>query len=316
MRAMALQNGSLKPAAKYPELEALLADGKSKIWIDIESPAKDDFDFFEKTLQIHPLVLEDMANQNQRPKMEPYDNHIFIVIKSVDPQNPRHQIQLNVVLGANYLLTTHAKPIAALEDVWQRIEKRPEHLARGTDFGLYMVLDAMVDALFPIVSQLDVELEKNEERAFKDPTPDVQAKLFAMKRRLFSLRRAVLPLRDVFVTLSRHDTPLIGKKNSVYYRDVYDHIIRISESMDSSREAMNNAMEGYLTGISNNLNVVMKTLTAITAIIMVPSLIAGIYGMNFGNITDYAFGGTSVAFLFMAASAMVIGGYFKWRGWL
>lgn len=316
MRALLVQNTAVTSIAQYDRLTPFVSDPKARLWVDIQDPKKEDLEYLEKTLGVHPLVLEDITNQRQRPKLEPYDNHTYMVLKTVDPQNGKASAQLNLILSNNCLVTIHHGAMPFLDAVWQRTEKTPANLARGPDFTLYTILDTFVDNLVPTVTDFDLQIDSIEEKVFKDPSPATIARLFNLKRKIFYTRRAVAPLRDVLTSLSRHDTPFVNKKNTVYFRDVYDHAVRITESLDNTREILTAAVEVYVSSTSNNLNVVMKTLTAITAIIMVPSLIAGIYGMNFLDITDYAFGGASVAFLFMAASALVIGGYFKWRGWL
>lgn len=315
-RALVAQNGSIEEVTDLTKLEAELNDAHKRVWIDIEQPSGEDLQFLENKLGLHSLLLEDVQNERQRPKVDPYDDHLYIVLKVFEGGRTSLTSQLNLVLAKHYLLTVRSKPMPFLEEVWDRAQRNHGLLNRGADFALYSVLDAFVDSLFPMIGQLDAELDAVSEKVFKDSSPDVMNRLFTLKRRLFNVRKAVVPLRDVLTTLSRHDSELINRKNSVYFRDVYDHMLRIIEALDNDREATSSAMEGYLTGVSNNLNQVMKKLTAITAIIMVPSLIAGIYGMNFGNITDYAFGGASVAFLMMAASVAALGIYFRRRKWL
>jgi len=315
LRALASHNGTIDEVSDLGKLEPLLKGG-SKIWMDLQQPTPDEFEFLEKKLGLHHLVLEDMAHERQRPKVEPYDDYTYVVVKAFENGRTSQTVQLNLVLGAHYLLTVHSRPVPSLDHVWDRTLKNPALLSHGADFALYNVLDEYVDNLFPLVGEFDAELDALSETVFRDPSPEILSRLFRIKRRLFNARKAIVPLRDVLTSLSRHDLSLIGKKNAVYFRDVYDHVIRIIETLDNDRELVTASMEGYLSSVSNNLNQIMKKLTAITAIIMVPSLIAGIYGMNFGNITDYAFGGASVAFTMMAASVLVLGIYFRRRHWL
>lgn len=316
LRALSSHNGNVDEITDLARLEAELKDAHKRVWIDIEQPTGEELQFLEGKLGLHSLLLEDVQNERQRPKVDPYDEHLYIVLKAFEGGRTSQTVQLNLVLAKHYLLSVRSKPMPFLEEVWARAQRNHNILNRGADFALYSVLDTFVDSLFPIIGTLDAELDAVSEKVFKDSSPEVMSRLFTLKRRLFNMRKAVVPLRDVLTTLSRHDSELINRKNTVYFRDVYDHMIRIIEALDNDREATSSAMEGYLTGVSNNLNQVMKKLTAITAIIMVPSLIAGIYGMNFGNITDYAFGGASVAFTMMAVSVLALGIYFKRRQWL
>lgn len=316
LRAFCAHNSNGTVLDDVASIENALKDPKNRVWIDIQDPKPEHYSFLEEKLGLHHLLLEDASNQRQRPKIEPYENYLYLVVRFVDFNNLRQSPQLNIVLGKNYLLTIRHNPLPFLDEVWQRAEKNPALVSRGADFALYSLLDVFVDSIFPVVTEFDLQLDTIEEKVFKDPAPNVISRLFTLKRKLFLTRRAVTPMRDVLTALSRHDTDLISKKNAVYFRDVYDHVVRITESLDNSREVMTAAMEGYVSSVSNNLNAIMKKLTAITAIIMVPSFIAGIYGMNFADITEYAFGGTKTAFMLMGFSVLTLGAYFRWRGWL
>lgn len=316
LRAFVAQNGKGSQMDDVASIGAALQQPKNRIWIDIESPKPEHYSFLDEKLGLHHLLLEDVSNQRQRPKIEPYEECLYLVVRFVDFNNLRQSPQLNIILGKNYLLTVRHGPLPFLDEVWQRAEKNPALVSRGADFALYSLLDVFVDSIFPVVTEFDLQLDTIEEKVFKDPSPTVISKLFSLKRKLFLTRRAVTPLRDVLTALSRHDTDLISKKNAVYFRDVYDHVVRITESLDNAREIMTAAMEGYVSSVSNNLNAIMKKLTAITAIIMIPTFIAGIYGMNFTDIADYAFGGTKTAFILMGAAVLTLGAYFRWRGWL
>ncbi|MBI5036216.1 magnesium/cobalt transporter CorA [Candidatus Micrarchaeota archaeon] len=315
-RAYSVHNESIEKITDFEELEAALKDPRHRVWLDLDNPKREEMEFLEKTLGFHPLLLEDILKQNQRPKVEPYDNCMYMVFKVVDLHNPKQPPQLDVVLGPNYLVTSHVKQLAFLEDVWQRTEKNPSILSRGADFTLYAILDVFVDSLFPIITEMDTQIDAAEDKAFKDPSPAVLVKILSLKKKCLAARRQISPLRDMLATVAKYDNPFINKKNLVYYRDIYDHVLRITESIDNSREMLTATMEGYVSSISNNLNVIMKKLAAVAAIIMVPAMIAGIYGMNFDDISSYALGNPMVAFMLMGASVFILGFYLKWRGWL
>lgn len=315
-RAYAIHNDTIEKITDFKELEAALKDPKRRVWLDLDNPKKEEMEFLEKKMGFHPLLLEDILKQNQRPKVEPYENCMYMVFKVVDLHDHKQPPQLDVVLGPNYLVTSHVKQLDFLEDVWQRAEKNPFILSKGADFALYAILDVFVDGLFPIITDMDAQIDAAEDKAFKDPSPAVLSKILSLKKKCLSFRRHISPLRDMLATISKHDNPYINSKNVVYYRDVYDHLLRISEAIDNSREILTATMEGYASAISNNLNVVMKKLAAIAAIIMVPAMIAGIYGMNFDDIASYALGSPMVAFMLMATAVFILGLYFKWRKWL
>ena len=316
-RALTAHNGIATHLSDLAAAENALKDEKNRVWLDFENPKKDELEYLEKKLDLHPLILEDISNQRQRTKVEPYENCIFLVVLVSDPASKSRQTnQVNFILGPNFLVTVRNSPLPILDEVWQRVERNPALLTRGTDFTLYNLLDILVDSFFPILNEFDQDIDRVEERVFQDPSPKVLSELIGLKRKLFAFRKTITPLRDALVVLARHDTTLISKRNSPYFRDVYDHTVRITESLDNAREIVSAAMEGYLSSISNNLNAIMKKLTAITAIVMIPTFIAGIYGMNFSDISEYAFGGAKAAFFLMGGSVLLLGGYFRMRGWL
>ncbi|MFH0922743.1 MAG: magnesium transporter CorA family protein, partial [Candidatus Micrarchaeota archaeon] len=193
----------------------------------------------------------------------------------------------------------------------------PNILARGADFAVYSILDAIVDAFFPILREMDDEIDDIEEQIFKNPDAKLLSRLFQLKRRIMLLRRIVWPLRDILNVLARRDFEFVSEKNASYFRDVYDHLIRLTETTDSARDMITSSMEGYLSMVSNNLNVIMKKLAAFAAILLAPSLIAGVYGMNFEHIPNsQAQHGFYEVIAIMAATVMLLYWYFKRKEWL
>lgn len=260
-------------------LKKLLRSQKNNVWVDFENPTRKEIGFLESEFGFHPLTVEDILHGRQRPKVEDYQKYAFIIMRAFKP-NATSTEQLSVYLGKNFIFTVNLKPIESLNNVFDRARKNPLILKRGPDFVLYTVMDSIADDLFPRLDAIGIEIDEVEDKIFTQPDNHVLAKLFSLKRKTIKLRRLSFPMREIANTLARRDFKFMSEHNSAYFRDVYDHLLRITESTESNRELIASSMEAYLSVISNNLNSVMKKLASITVIIMLPTLIASIYGMN------------------------------------
>jgi len=282
-------NGTLKEESDLKKLARELRNKKTTVWVDFEEPTKEELETLRSVFGFHPLALEDIIQGSQRPKVEAYEDYVFIVAYGLDDADKAEQ--MNIFLGKDFLVTVNRKPIPKLNEAFERVKKNPIALKRGHDFLAYIVLDTLVDSFFPTIERMDDRLDALEDRIFKESSgKEVLEELFALKHKIIAIRRIALPLRDLLNVLARRDFDYIKASNSVYYRDVYDHLVRIAEMTDSLRDLLSSTMEGYLSVVSNNLNFVMKKLAAITVILMLPTLITGFYGMNVANlpIADHA----------------------------
>lgn len=303
----------------YTDLSKILKyfkDSSRNAWVQFEKPSKAELDLLHSKFGFHPLAVEDIEQGKQRPKIDDYKSHVFITIRL--PVNTGEKTtQFSAFLGNNFLVTVSTDVIPSIQKAVERSEKNPVNLQKGADYVLYTLLDATVDDFFPKLEAIDAELDKIEDQVFENPNQKMLRKLFSMKHRLMVLRRTALPLRDVLNVLSRRDYDWVSEKNAVYFRDVQDHLIRISESLDNLRDIVTSTMEGYLSIVSNNLNQIMKKLASIAAIVMVPTLIAGIYGMNF-DFPEKAWGvdGYYFSLILMAISVIGLSLYFRRREWI
>ncbi|MFH1448043.1 MAG: magnesium/cobalt transporter CorA [Candidatus Micrarchaeota archaeon] len=267
------------------DFEATLRYMKSKknfVWVDLQNPTPTELASLRLKLEFHPLTIEDVLNEHQRPKIENFGEYIYIVVKIPTGSNFEEDVsQINMFLSSNYIITISLKPIPSVEGVFQKCLKDQNVLRRGPDFVVYLLLDSVVDAFFPLIEEMDDEVDRVEKELFKEPDSEMLSLLFELKRKVLAIRRLSWPLRNILGVISRRDIGYTREENIVYFRDVSDHLIRINEMTDTVRDLIASSMQGYLSIVSNNLNNIMKRLASLAAIITIPTLIASIYGMNF-----------------------------------
>ena len=271
--------------------------------------------------ELHPLLLEDVVNTEQRPKMEDFGSYIFFVLKMLYYDEKEQQVeieQVSLVLGSNFVVSFQERERDVFEPVRERIRKGKGRVRKaGTDYLAYALLDAIVDAYFIIFEKLGEKIEDAETELATNPTPETVQTIRSMKKEMILLRKSVWPLREVINGLERGESPLIHKATGVYLRDVYDHTIQIIETLESFRDMVSGMLDIYLSSISNKMNEVMKVLTIFAAIFIPLTFVAGIYGMNFEFMPELRWHfGYPVALSIMAAIAVVMLFYFKRKRWL
>jgi magnesium transporter len=261
----------------------ILASGDGTLWFHLDRPTPEELKFLGTLLRIHPLTLEDIVNQNQRPKIESFEPYVYIAIHPLLRKNKTRiePSELDLLLGRNWLVSAHSGPLPGLIENGRLNERIANAVAVGADFLLYTMVDLVVDNYFPILDEIDDAIDELEDRLLRQARPEDINRLLSLKRSLVRIRRAVGPQREVFNQLTRHDFPFVRPDHNVYFRDVYDHLIRITEELDSLRDLLSGALEIHLAAMSNQLNVTMKRLTAWGTIFVVITAVAGIYGMNF-----------------------------------
>ncbi|TCO08876.1 magnesium/cobalt transporter CorA [Natronoflexus pectinivorans] len=301
----------------------------SKTWIQIHGlhdieKLMEIWNFFD----IHPLVQEDIVSVNQRPKVEPYDDIIFIVlrmIKGVNNTNEELQTeQLSIVLGKNYVLSFQESDDSLFDPIIRRLTLSNTRLRRlSCDYLAYALLDNVVDHYFSALDMTGELLESIEEQVISNPKPINLRHIHALRRDLIFLRKSVWSLRDGLNSLIRDESPLISTDVKVFLRDVYDHIVQVIDSIENHREMVFSLYDMYMSGLSNRMNEIMKVLTIIATIFIPLTFIAGIYGMNFNpetsplNMPELNWEwGYPASLLIMATVAAIMMFYFKRKGWL
>jgi magnesium transporter len=257
------------------------------LWVDIsgepnreiESILLDDFNF-------HPLAVDDALVETHIPKVDDWTDYLYLVMRIVLLLEDREDLEietpeLDVFLGSNYLVTYHKIPLTIIDTIWQMCQRDSRTLAKGTGNLFYQIADELINQYMPIMERIDELSDQIEDEVFDNPKPMVLNKIFSLKRALLELRRALIPQREVFNKLARKDFAIIRDQDQVYYRDVYDHMVRLQEINEGLRDLISGALETYLSVVNNRMNEVMKTLTVITTLFMPLSFLTGFFGMNF-----------------------------------
>jgi len=254
------------------------------IWADVSDPTSSDFEELAEEFGFHHLSIEDCRTEHQRPKVEEYAGYYFIVLyeaELVDGGKRLELRELNIFLGKNYLVTVHSRPIRALETAKRLWHEWLDRSDLGSGVIAYLLIDAIVDDYLPLLDVLSDHMDDLEDSIFGEWRSGVIEEIFLVKKKLLYLRRAVTPLRDVFNTLLRREQPIFPRDTHLYFQDVYDHLIRVADTIDTLRDMLSSTMDAYLSVSGNRMNKIMKRLTSISTILMSVTLIAGIYGMNF-----------------------------------
>jgi magnesium transporter len=263
------------------------------LWIDLVDPAQYEIDALANTIEFHPLAREDILHRQQRPKLDRYGEDLFIVFYAfvADGDQVMHE-EVHFYVSQYVLLTISERPAPAILDVRKRWSSAPPRDSQTPGMLLYALLDAIVDDYFPVVDRLSDALDATQERIFVEAKTEDQQYIYSIIRKLLAARRILGPQRDVLNQLVRRDTPIVEPAMIPYFQDVYDHILRVSETIDAYREYVAAAIDVQLSTTSNRLNEIMKRMTGLSIILMSVTLIASIYGMNFVHMPelDWTFG--------------------------
>lgn len=286
--------------------------GPAMVWIDLEAPTVADVAWLETLFHFHPLTLEDCLKRGQRPKIESYEGYMFLDVYSAafEPRRCRLQLhEIDIFLGEGYLITSHLDPLPVLDQV---LERWRHDAAGGADHLLYLLLDTVVDTYFPIVDELEDQLERIEERLFISFRQQLMGEIFNLRKQLVLFRKVIAPTRDVCLMLARRETPIVQGATALYLQDVYDHLIRVTDSIDTFRDLVSGSLEAYMSVVANRTNDTMKRLTTISAILMTVALIPSVYGMNFARMPELAWTwGYEWALGLMLGVALVLTLWFK-----
>ena len=292
-------------------------------WLDLTAPTPADIEKLHELFGFHPLALEDAVHFGQRPKLDHYQDYVFLVFygaredASVGGADVLREVQMFV--SGQYLVTLHTGELPVLDEQRSRLEGVVLH---SEQFLLYRVFDALTDSFFPLLARMDDEIDELEAAVLAGPTDEQLQRLFAMKRMLVGMRKVVSPQRDLFARSIDQlaDLPGLQLDERDYFRDVYDHLIRISDLIDSYRDLLTSTTDLYLSTVSNRQNEVMKQLAIVGTIFLPLSFITGFFGMNFGWLVNTGITATWTFFVLgvgsMLATCVVLVRFFKSRGWM
>lgn len=282
VRIAAMVDGALREMegdAALQRLPGLLAQPNAAVWLDLAGPSPAQLAPVGTALGLHPLIVEDVLEGNQRAKIETTDGVIHIVLFALDRGAKVVVNEIDLVLGLGFLLTVH-------DPSWDPLASHHlvggvgSVLAHGPDHLLWAICDDIVDGYFPYADRLGDAIDEVQDAVIVRATPDTLERLFSLKRELIEVRRAASPTREVFNQLTNRDLTLIDGEELIYFRDVYDHVIRLTDELDNYRELASSTLDVYLTQVNNNLSVVMKRLTGVTVVVAGVGAVAGIFGMS------------------------------------
>jgi magnesium transporter len=319
--SVAYANGRRLGDVAIPDISEVLEQPGRFVWIGLHDPDDEVLKEVQQEFSLHDLAIEDAARAHQRPKLERYGDSLFVVLRTAHLDRPTGAIEFgetHLFVGANYVVSIRHGASLPYVEVRARCEASPDLLAKGPVFVLYALMDFIVDQYFPLVDSFEDRLEELEDDIFQQTlTRQTTERIYQLKRNLLEVKRAVAPLVDMCNRLVRTDSALIPEDARVYFRDVYDHTIRINEMIDTLRELLTTALEANLSLISVSQNEAMKRLAGWAAIIAVPTMIAGIYGMNFKFMPELDWVlGYPVAMGTMLAACGFLYYRFKRSGWL
>jgi len=282
IRVLAVVDGELRETlgdAALAELPDLLDHRDTPVWVDLTSPTADLAIRVGDALNLHPLIVEDVLEGNQRAKIETTDGQIHIVLFNLTYGERVDAAELDFVLGEGYLLTVHDASWDPRATNHLRSGVAPV-LRHGPDHLLWALSDDLVDGYFPFADRLGDAIDDVQDEVVRTASRETVERMFLLKRELIAVRRAVSPVREVFNQLTNRDIPMISPDELVYFRDIYDHVIRLTDELDNYRELAATTLDVYLTQVNNNLSVIMKRLTGVTVILAGIGAIAGIFGMS------------------------------------
>jgi magnesium transporter len=287
-------------------------------WLDLFRPTEQELGLLRDLFRFHPLAVEDSEHFGQRPKLEDFDDFVFLVVYGWSPDEDG-LVEVHCFVSRRFLVTVHRDEAPALAELRRRYERDDGRFPQGARL-LHEIIDALVDGFFPVLEQLGERLDLIEEDMFTDPKRHHLEDIFRMKRRLVRLRRVVAPQRDLIGRIAGGTAELPGMTADAerYFRDVYDHLVRLNEAIDGDRELMNAAIDAYMSTASNRLNVTMKQLAVIATIFLPLTFVTGFFGQNFDWMVDHV--GSWQAFVILGfglelVTLSVLLALFKVRGW-
>ncbi len=291
-------------------------------WLDLQGPTDEQLHRLAQRFGLHQLTFDDAREFGQRPKFEEYEGYVFMVAYGVDPGTSSGGPllrEVHVIISGDYVITIHRRPFAALEELRARYY---EQRIRSEQFLVYKILDSVTATFFPVLTRIDDDIDEIEQQVIADPTEDVLRRIFSLKRDLIAMRRVVAPERDVFARDAERISDIHGLEadDRLYYRDLYDSLIRISELVDSYRDLLSGATDMYLSTVANRHGEINKQLTMIATVFLPLTFLTGFFGQNFSFLTEHVLTSTwsfivfGVGLFIVALIAFIL--YFRRMGWM
>ena len=300
------RDGSKEAKVDRTTIESRISSGDF-FWLDFENPEEDDFTLLREVFRFHPLALEDSEQFGQRPKLEDYGSFVFMVVYgAAPPPDEDRLVEVHCFYSESFLVTVRREPAPSCEALRERYSRQPGQLERPI-VVLYRLLDSLSDSFFPALQDYDDRIDEVEEAIFREPKDEQLQEIVRMKRSLNRLRRVVGPQRDLANQLFGGAVTLPGSDAEAerYFRDIFDHLIRVADLIDSYKDLLTGAMDVYLSMVSNRLNVVVKKLTVLSTVLLPLIVITGFFGQNFGWLVRHV--GSLAAFLLLGLALPIVG---------
>src|SRR3954466_9229237 len=305
------------------EIAKAVASGTGTLWVDIDTRSPEQLALLSDVFHFHPLAIEEATNPQSRVKLEEYDKYLLLIVRTVgfcettDDPYDLDTVNISFFLGKNYLVTVHGgetNPVAATVDLLQR---KPELIGHGPAKLMHTIVDQAVDAYFPIIDQIDEFMDSLEEKIFARFDQAVLRDVFAVKRLVLTLRRHLAPERDALSVLTNRPSTLLSTETQIYYRDIYDHVLRIYDSLETFRDLLSSTLDSYLTQVSNRLGTATKALSVVATVTLPFVVVSGMWGMNFERIPLHSNpNGFMILVLAQLALGLTILAGLRWRNLL
>jgi magnesium transporter len=271
------------PPREFPKL---IRNKRGLLWVDFTSEPPEDCLPILKGFGFHPLAIDDALQETHVPKLDDWGTYLYIVLNYMELAKNGNSWdteidELDIFLGQNYIVTHHDHPTPTIDETWDSCDRDTRNLQDGADHLLYRITDKLVTDYMPMVEKIDEAIDEIEDQVFDNPSPRTLEKLFTLKRVLLAMRRILLPQREVMNKLARDDYQVIDPKDRIFFRDIYDHLVRLHDLNESLRDLVGGALDMYLSVVNNRMNDIMKTLTIITVLFMPLTFLTGYFGMNF-----------------------------------
>jgi magnesium transporter len=326
IRSLYFSKGKIHTGLGVDGFPKALQDPEGVLWVDFEeTPSETDEPILRNVFGFHPLAVDDALQETHVPKLDDWEKYLYIVLQAIQfirDDSSLDSLELDVFLGKNYIVTHHDLPIRAVTRVWEACQRDERYLKMDSDHFLYKLIDELVVDYMTTVEEMDEEIEWVEDQVFDKPSPEIVQRLFALKRATLHLRRALSPLREVLNKLARDNFLVVDAKDRIYFRDIYDHLVRLHDISESLRDLVGGALDTYLSVINNRMNDIMKTLTVITTLFMPISFLVGFFGQNFFQPVAAPLAKWTGIYPFIVSMAIVIlvpSGMLMWirrRGWM
>lgn len=317
------KDGALRESLSLDEIALAIKDPDGLLWVDSDGADRDESEALLRDIfHFHQLTIDDCFNTLiDPPKIDDYGAYLFVILHHVRYDASSLVLstaEVDLYLGSNYVVTFHRTAVSAIDEVRRRALNQSPVFERGADFLAHAVFDVIVDDLHPVVEAIDEQVSDIEEVVIDHPERRVLEEVLKLKRNAQRLKRSILPQRDVANRFSRGDyRQLIGPDSLIYFRDIYDHTVRVEEMVDTVRDLSDSALNTYLSAVNNRINEVMKTLAIVTVVFLPLTLIAGVYGTNFDNVPEYGLRfGYPGMLISMGLVVVALVAWFRWRRWI